>query len=74
MHQPAETGDANSCLSINSMAMNTLSALQYLKVCLGHTEVEPTTRSLCVTIASFPGRSDLQYLIAYSTCMQIRRA
>jgi len=43
MHQPAETGDANSCLSINSMAMNTLSALQYLKVCLSHTEVEPTT-------------------------------
>ena len=27
------------------MAMNTLSALQYLKVCLGHMEVEPTTRT-----------------------------
>ena len=39
MHQPAETADANSCLSINSMAMNTLSALQYLKVCLSHMEV-----------------------------------
>ena len=50
MHQaPA---DANSCLSINSMAMNILSALQYLKVCLSHTEfeVESTTCTRSVTI------------------------
>jgi len=34
------------------MAMNTLSALQYLKVCLSHTEfeVESTTRTRSVTI------------------------
>jgi len=52
MHQ--DPADANSCLSINSMAMNTLSALQYLKVCLSHTEfkVESTTCTRSVTTYS----------------------
>jgi len=50
MHQAAcRTADANSCLSINSMAINTLSALQYLKVYLSQMEVELTTRTCIVT-------------------------